>query len=90
MNLFLVSFVKKLKGEFSVLNHLNERLMEIKEKQRKKRKLKKQLEAYRQELSGKQQIITGYKESLEKEQKDVKKLTSLSLTNLLFSIAGKS
>lgn len=71
-----------------MFTQLNERLTNMKELQRKSEKLQKQLAAYKQELEEKEVFLKEYKSKVEQEQKDVEKLTGLSLSNLLLSIIG--
>lgn len=71
-----------------MFTQLNERLTNMKELQRKSEKLQKQLAAYKQELEEKEVFVKEYKLKVEQEQKDVEKLTGLSLSNLLLSIIG--
>lgn len=72
-----------------MLESLNERLMQVKEQQRKKQKWESQLEAYQNEASEKQHERERLEEQLKDEEKDVEKLENPSLTNLFYTVIGK-
>jgi DNA repair exonuclease SbcCD ATPase subunit len=72
-----------------LLTDLNQRLIEVKEKQRKKvkweEKLKKSKEFYTKEKKKAEQLY----DQLQKEEKDVEKLEGLSLSGLFYTFLGK-
>lgn len=67
---------------------LNEKIQEVKEKQRLKRKWEHKLERFTEEKNLAQSKADELKELLEKEKVDVEKLESISLTNFLSTITG--
>lgn len=72
-----------------MLKELDERLIEVKEKQRKKvkweEKLKKNREFYTFEQNKADELLV----QLEKEEKDVQRLKGISLTNLYYTFIGR-
>jgi DNA repair exonuclease SbcCD ATPase subunit len=78
-----------VRGVIGLLTDLNQRLIEVKEKQRKKvkweEKLKKSKEFYTKEQK-KAEILY---DQLQKEEKDVEKLEGLSLSGLFYTFLGK-
>ncbi|WHX51249.1 hypothetical protein QNH46_11670 [Paenibacillus woosongensis] len=68
---------------------MNERLAELKEKGRKKEKWEKRHQQLQEELAALERAREEAGRRLAAEEKDVKQLTSLSLSNLLHTILGK-
>jgi hypothetical protein len=76
-------------GQLIMFTDLNKRLEEIKEKQWKKRKYEEHLERVSNFLKGEREKARILGKQLKKEQADVKRLESLSLTNVIYTIIGK-
>ncbi|GIP56383.1 hypothetical protein MKX50_11785 [Paenibacillus sp. FSL W8-0186] len=68
---------------------MNERLAELKEKGRKKEKWEKRHQQLQEELAALERAREEASRRLAAEEKDVKQLTSLSLSNLLHTILGR-
>lgn len=68
---------------------MNERLAELKEKGRKKEKWEKRHQQLKEELAALERAREEASRRLAAEEKDVEKLSSLSLSNLLYTILGK-
>ncbi|MFD1849428.1 hypothetical protein [Oceanobacillus bengalensis] len=77
------------KGVEQLLDTLNEKMVFIKGKRRKKHKWEVQLEDYQDELIGIEQEITNLTVKLKSEEKDVKKLEGIGITNLIQTLIGK-
>ncbi len=71
-----------------MIESLNERLTEVREKHRHKQKLKKDLLQIRDLLASERGKYANLKIQLHKEGRDVKKLEGLSLSGLFLSILG--
>lgn len=69
-----------------MLEQLNERLVIVKERQRKKVKWERELASYENELKTEQEKAKQCKEQLQLEEKDVEKLEGLSLSNLFHTL----
>lgn len=67
---------------------INEKLVEIQGKLRKKKKYKAQLEDYKSELTTIEDELTHLREKFISEEKDVVKLESMSLKNLFATLSG--
>jgi chromosome segregation ATPase len=71
-----------------MLEELNRRLMDVKEKMRIKQKLLAALSDIEQKLSAQKSRLAELEKKLRKEGKDVKKLEGLSLTSIFLDILG--
>lgn len=71
-----------------MIESLNKRLTEVREKLRYKQKLKKDLLQIRELLAAERVKYANLKKQLHKEGRDVKKLEGLSLSGLFLSILG--
>lgn len=71
-----------------MLQNLNEQIVQAKGDLAQKRKLRKQLDDYQAELSEVQATVDRLQDQLKEEQKDVKKLEGISLTNFFSTISG--
>ena len=71
-----------------MLEELNRRLMDVKEKMRIKQKLLAALSDIDQKLSAQKSRLAELEKKLRKEGKDVKKLEGLSLTGIFLGILG--
>lgn len=71
-----------------MLDNLNTKISKVKEDLRRKQKLEGLLEKSKQELRSQEMKQNELYVILQKEEKDVKKLESLSLTGLFYSILG--
>ncbi|SHF86522.1 AAA family ATPase [Ornithinibacillus halophilus] len=71
-----------------MLENLNEEIIRIKGNIRRKQKIEAQLVDYENERSSIKQTISELKRRLKEEQKDVDRLTGLSITNLISTIVG--
>jgi chromosome segregation ATPase len=69
-------------------SEMNERLVEIQGKLRKKDKYQLQLKDYESELKVVEEELTHLRERFISEKKDVEKLESMSLKNLLATLSG--
>lgn len=78
-----------IKGEINLLIELDERLIEVKEKQRKKVKWEEKLKKSREFYALEQKKADELSKQLEKEEKDVQKLKGISLTNLYYTFIGR-
>ncbi|MUK89217.1 hypothetical protein GMD78_12625 [Ornithinibacillus sp. L9] len=74
-------------GVFIIVS-INEQLVKTKGDIRKKQKFERQLADYESELHEIESAIQNLSHQLEKEQKDVKKLEGISITNLVSTIVG--
>jgi DNA repair exonuclease SbcCD ATPase subunit len=72
----------------SLFQNLNEQIVQVKEDLAQKRKIHKQLEDYKTEQSDIQGTVNRLQDQLKEEQKDVKKLEGISLTNFFSTISG--
>ncbi|WP_055108319.1 hypothetical protein [Paenibacillus ihumii] len=68
---------------------MNERLAELKEKGRKKEKWEQRHQQLKEELAALERAREEASRRLAAEEKDVKQLTGLSLSNLLYTVLGK-
>ncbi len=68
---------------------LNERLAELKEQGRKKEKWEKRLEQLKHEVTRLEQSRQEARSRLAAEEKDVDRLTGMSLSNMLYTLMGK-
>ncbi len=67
---------------------LNARMAELKEKGRNQEKWQRRLKALQQELSGLQEERNRWQTKLAAEEEDVRKLSAMSLSNLLATVLG--
>ncbi|KFN09039.1 hypothetical protein [Paenibacillus macerans] len=67
---------------------LTEQLAELKEKGRNEEKWRKRLEQYKQELAEAEGARDRWRQKLAHEEEDVRKLSGMSLSNLLATILG--
>ncbi|MCD8500477.1 MAG: hypothetical protein LRY71_00805 [Bacillaceae bacterium] len=72
-----------------MFSDLNKRIEEVKENQWKKRKYEEHIARIKTYLKQEQTKRQNLEKQLRKEQKDVKKLESVSLTNVFYTILGK-
>lgn len=72
-----------------MFTELNTKLIEAKEKLRKKMKFEEQLQRLKAILLEEEEKKNRVKLQLEKEKEDVARLEGLSLTNILFTISGR-
>ncbi|WP_416150517.1 hypothetical protein ACM26V_05970 [Salipaludibacillus sp. HK11] len=70
------------------MKSLNEEIMEVKEKTRKKLKWQEHVSRLNNQMEEKQTQVNGLKRKLEEEKEDVEKLHSFSLANVFSTIAG--
>ncbi|WP_078379820.1 hypothetical protein [Sutcliffiella halmapala] len=71
-----------------MLTYINDHLLDLKDKMRKKQKWEKQLEDYKRELMGIENAISNLLHKLATEQKDVEKLEGFSVTKLFLTLRG--
>ncbi|SET35995.1 hypothetical protein SAMN05216389_109162 [Oceanobacillus limi] len=71
-----------------MFQELNEQIVKVKGDIRRKQKLESQLTDYKNELHEIEATISQLSNQLNKEQKDVKKLEGVSITNLISTIIG--
>lgn len=76
-------------GGIGMYEYMNERLAELKEKGRKKEKWEKRQLQLKEELALLERTREDASRRLAAEEEDVKKLTGLSLSNLLYTVLGK-
>ena len=67
----------------------NERILVLKERERLERKWLKRLEQLKAEVTAEEEQVSRWSARLADEEKDVERLTSMSLSNLIYSIFGK-
>lgn len=72
-----------------MFEHLNERLTELKEKGRQQEKWEKRRNHLKEELVRLEEALQTANHRLEEEEKDVERLTGVSISNFLFTLAGK-
>lgn len=72
-----------------MFEHLNERLTELKEKGRQQEKWEKRRNHLKEELVRLEQALQTANHRLEEEEKDVERLTGVSISNFLYTLAGK-
>lgn len=72
-----------------LLTDLNQRLINVKEKQRKKVKWEEKLNKSKTFYAEEKKKADELFEHLQKEEKDVEKLEGLSLSNLFYTFLGK-
>jgi DNA repair exonuclease SbcCD ATPase subunit len=72
-----------------MLTELNQRLIEVKEKQRKKIKWEEKLKKSKEFYTLEQKKADEFYAQLQKEEKDVEKLEGLSLSGLFYTFLGK-
>lgn len=72
-----------------MFEHLNERLTELKEKGRQQEKWEKRRNHLKEELVRLEEALQTANRRLEEEEKDVERLTGVSISNFLYTLAGK-
>lgn len=72
-----------------MFENLNERMAELKEKGRQKEKWEKRREQLKQELTRLEASRREAQKRLSSEEKDVERLSGMSISNLLYTIVGK-
>lgn len=72
-----------------MFEHLNERLTEPKEKGRQQEKWEKRRNHLKEELVRLEEALQTANRRLEEEEKDVERLTGVSISNFLYTLAGK-
>lgn len=72
-----------------MFEQLNERLTELKEKGRQQEKWERRRAELKEELIRLEQVLQTANHRLEAEEKDVERLTGISISNFLFTLAGK-
>lgn len=77
-----------MKEEFSLFEDLNARMAELKEKGRNQEKWQRRLKDFRQELSGLEAERNRWQKKLAAEEEDVRKLSAMTLSNLLATLLG--